>query len=139
MLTATTTLADQNISLVKEAYANFLNGNIPGIQDNCTDDVAWGSFDNPGIPYATSYKGKKGVGEFFAALAGSVDYTSFEPKEFFPSGDYVFVKGYHAATVKSTGNSFGHPFLMEFRVRNGKLCSFFAWIDTRDQADAFAE
>ena len=82
--------------------------------DSCTEDVVWGSYENSAVPFAGNYHGKKGVVEFFTALAGSVDYTDFQPKEFNANGDYVFVKGFHQAVVKSTGKTFGHNFLMEF-------------------------
>ena len=95
------------------------------------------SFDNPAIPYATAYQGKEGVAGFFASLAGSIDYADFQTNEFFADSDRVFVKGYHKATVKSTGKAFDHDFLMEFRLRDGKISSFFAYVDTRDQAAAF--
>ncbi|MCW3106229.1 MAG: hypothetical protein JWQ09_735, partial [Segetibacter sp.] len=38
---------------------------------------------------------------------------------------------------KSTGKTFGHNMLLEFSVNNAKVSSFFAWVDTRDQAEAF--
>jgi hypothetical protein len=137
METLATVKKEQNIAIVQNAFADFLKGNISGIMDACTNDISWNSYDNPAIPYATSYHGKEGVGEFFASLSGSIDYTDFQTKEFFADSDRVFVKGYHKATVKSTGKTFGHDFLMEFWLRDGKISSFFAYVDTRDQAAAF--
>ena len=66
-----------------------------------------------------------------------MDYTQFKPKEFYAAGDKVFVKGYHKATVKSTGKNFGHEFLMEFTLKDGQIANFFSWIDTQDQSQAF--
>jgi ketosteroid isomerase-like protein len=137
METLATVKTDQNISIVQNAYADFAKGNITGILDACTDDIVWASYDNPAIPYAQSYQGKEGVGEFFAALADSIDITNFQPREFFADGDHVFVKGYHEARVKSTGKTFGHDFLMEFQLRNEKISSYFAYVDSREQAAAF--
>jgi ketosteroid isomerase-like protein len=139
METLATVKKEQNISIVQNAFANFLNGNIPGILDASTDDITWSSYDNPAVPYAKTYHGKKGAAEFFASLGGSVDYTEFQPREYFADADKVFVKGYHKATVKSTGKTYGHDFLMEFSFRDGKVSSFFAYVDTRDQAAAFAK
>jgi hypothetical protein len=139
METLATVKTEQNISIIQNSFADFAKGNIPGITDACTDNVEWRSFDNPAIPYATAYQGKKGVAEFFATLAGSIEYQDFQTKEFFAAADKVFVKGYHKAVVKSTGKPFGHDFLMEFQLRNGKISSFFAWVDTRDQTEAFTK
>ena len=137
METLATVKKEQNIAIVQNAFADFLKGNISGILDACTNDVTWRSFDNPAIPYATAYRGKEGVAGFFASLAGSIDYADFQTNEFFADSDRVFVKGYHKATVKLTGKAFDHDFLMEFRLRDGKISSFFAYVDTRDQAAAF--
>jgi ketosteroid isomerase-like protein len=137
METLATVKTEANIAVVQNAFENFLKGNIPGILDACTDDITWSSYHNSTVPYAQTYHGKQGAGQFFATLASNVDYTSFQPKEFFADKDRVFVNGYHEAKVKSTGKSFGHDFLMEFRLRDGKVSYFFAGVDTRDQAEAF--
>jgi ketosteroid isomerase-like protein len=128
---------EQNISIVQNAFENFLKGKIQGILDACTDDIKWGAHENAGVPYAQTYYGKEGTAEFFTTLSGSIDYSEFQPKEFFADGDKVFVKGSHKAKVKSTGKTFGHDLLMEFSLRDGKIASFFAWVDSRDQAQAF--
>ncbi|MDP4264988.1 MAG: nuclear transport factor 2 family protein [Bacteroidota bacterium] len=139
METLATVKKEQNIQVVQNGFADFLKGNIPGLLDSCNDDIVWGSYDNPLVPYAGTYHGKKGVAEFFTTLAGHIDYSAFEPKEFFADGDHVFVKGYHAGTVKSTHKTFGHDFMMVFQIQDGKIKSFFAWVDSRDQAAAFTK
>src|SRR4030095_8882653 len=116
METLATVKNDQNISLVQQAYAEFAKGNVQGILDKCTDDIVWGSFDNPSVPYAGIYHGKKGTGDFFATIANTIDYLEFQPKEFFAANDHVFVKGYHKGKVKSTSKVFSHDFLMDFQL-----------------------
>lgn len=130
---------EQNISVVQQGFADFASGNIGGIVDASSDDITWGSYYNPGVPYSKTYHGKKGVAEFFSTLVSNIDYTAFQPKEFFADSDHVFVKGYHEGLVKSTGKKFGHDFLMDFQIHDGKIKSFYAWVDTRDQAQAFAK
>ncbi|HLG40038.1 MAG TPA: nuclear transport factor 2 family protein [Chitinophagaceae bacterium] len=137
METLATVKTEQNISIVQNAYADFAKGNFKAVADACTDDVIWGTFENKDVPYGGLYHGKKGVVDFFTTLAGNIDYLEFEPKQFFADKDRVFVKGYHKGKVKSTGKTFGHDFLMEFQLRDGKACSFFAYVDTRDQTAAF--
>ena len=131
------TSKEENIRSVKIAYEDFLKGNIQAIIDRCTDDIEWSSHNNPTVPYGKTYYKKAGAAEFFKTLTSNVDYTQFEPKEFYADGDKVFVKGYHKATVKSTGKNFGHEFLMEFTLKDGQIANFFSWIDTRDQSQAF--
>lgn len=135
----TTTATKSNVEIVQQAFTDFGSGNIEGILNVCTDDLVWSSYDNPAIPFAQSYYGKEGAAEFFSNLAGAVEYTAFEPREFFACSDRVFVKVYHAATVKITGKSFAHETLMEFVFHGNKLCRFFAYTDTFDQARAFSQ
>jgi len=131
------TVTEQNIALVQNAFADFLNGNIQGVINACSEDVEWGGYENDVTPISGMYHGKVGVARFFTLLAESVDYTLFDPREFFADGNNVFVKGRHEGRAKPTGKSFGHDFMMQFVIRNGKVTYFFAWTDTYDQAKAY--
>ena len=126
-----------NVQIIQQAYADFGSANIQGILDVCTDDVVWTGAENPNVPIAGTFKGKDGVMKFFNALAENVDYSSFEPKEFFSDKDVVIVLGNHAGKVKKTGKSFGHDWCMVFRLRDGKVYHYYVFVDTRDQAEAF--
>src|SRR5437763_12749482 len=106
METSTSIAVQPNVQIIQEAFGNFLKGNISAIADVCTDDVVWGSFKNPDVPMAGMFYGKEGVFEFFKRVADNVDFTNFEPREFFNDGDDVFVLGHNAGVVKSTGLTF---------------------------------
>ena len=135
----TLTATQTNIEKAQQGFANFGIGNIQAILDECSNDVSWGTWDNPGLPYAKTFHGKPGVGEFFQSLANTLDYTAFEPKEFYEAGNKVFAKVYQAATVKATGKSYAHDCLMEFSFSNGKISNFFAYVDIADQVRAFTK
>ena len=137
METLTTVKNEQNVLTVKQAYQDFLSGNVQGIMDACTDDITWGSYFDPSVPFSKTYHGKHGVGEFFATLGAAADYKKFDTNEFYADGDSVLVKGYHEAVIRSTGNKFGHDFLMHFKLRDGKICYFFSYIDLLDEVKAF--
>jgi ketosteroid isomerase-like protein len=130
------TLSKTNTAIVKDAFADFSKGNIAGILSVCTNDIIWSSYPVPEIPYAKTYRGKKEVAEFFSALAASVTYTQFEPKEFYESGKKVIVKVYQAAIVKETGKNYAQDTIMEFEFQNGHVAAFFAYFDTYEQANA---
>lgn len=93
---------------MQQAFDDFLKGNIPAGVDACADDVEWSSYENPDVPYATTYHGKSGAAEFFKTLSQTVNYLRFEPQQFISEGDDVVVLGHHTATVKSTGKTFDH-------------------------------
>jgi ketosteroid isomerase-like protein len=75
--------------------------------------------------------------KFFSALAENVDYSSFEPKEFFSDKNAVIVPGHHTGKVKQTGKTFDHDWCMVFRLRDGKTYHYYVFVDTRDQAESF--
>ncbi|MGC4100538.1 nuclear transport factor 2 family protein [Ferruginibacter sp.] len=135
----TVTATKSNIEIAQEGFANFGSGNIAAIIDTCTENVNWASWYHPQVPYSTTFKGKSGVAKFFSTLAETVDYTAFEPKEFYATGNKVFAKVFHAATVKATGRSFAHDTLMEFTIENEKISAFFAYVDSADELQAFTK
>jgi uncharacterized protein len=137
METLATVKNEQNILTVQKAFQNFLTGNAQGIMDACTDDVTWGSYFDPAVPFSKTYQGKKGVGEFFATLAATADYKKFDTNEFYADADTVLVKGYQEAVVRTTGKKFGHDFLMQFKLRDGKITYFFSFVNMLDEVKAF--
>jgi hypothetical protein len=139
MQTLATVKKEQNVTIVQQAFQNFLAGNVQAIMDACTDAVVWGSYFDPAVPFSKTYHGKSGVGEFFATLAASADYKKFDTNEFFADGDTVLVKGYHEAVVRSTGKTFGHDFLMQFTLADGKITYFFSFINILDEVKAFTK
>jgi uncharacterized protein len=128
---------DQNQAIISDAFNDFLNGNIAGVINACTEDVVWGSYDNPAVPYGKTYHGKNGVADFFATLAAAVEYKRFEPQTYYADKDSVLVTLYHQATVKATGKTFGHDTLMHFKLREGKIAYFFSYVNSNDHTKAF--
>ena len=137
MESSTSIAVSPNVQIIQDAYANFLKGNVAAIAAACTEDVVWGSYKNPEVPFSGMYYGKEGVLEFFKTLSENIDYTSFEPKEFFSDGDSVFVLGSEEGMVKTTGSKYGDEWCMHFRLKDGKIKYFFAFVDTYGQVKAY--
>ena len=133
----TATQTKNNIAIVQQAYADFGKGNVQGILEVCTNDVVWASTDNPGVPFTGTFRGKEGVGKFFSAIAENIDYSNFEPREFFSDKEAVIVLGHHTGKVKRTGKTFDHDWCMIFKMTDGKVYNFYVFLDTRDQAESF--
>src|SRR5437016_5021882 len=92
----------QNVEKVKQMYAAFGRGDIQTILNESAEDVIW---DEPGtsiLPTAGRYQGREGVGKFFANVAQTWDFESFEPQEFIAQGDKVIVLGYYRARARAT-------------------------------------
>ena len=118
-----------NLQVIQQAFDDFAKGNIPAIINSLADDVRWGSFKIPGAAMS---------GNFFGNLDEQIKYTVFEPREFIVQGDSIIVLGHQAGTVKSTGKSFDHDWCFSFKMKNGKVQSYFAFTDSYEQAKAFS-
>lgn len=128
---------EQNIAVAQHAINDFLSGDIQGMLNLCADDITWSTNENPDVPFAHTYKGKTGANQFFNDLGSNVEFKDFSPEKYYGDDDMVFVKTHEAAKVKSTGKTYDHQMLMSFKIRDGKIKEFFAYVDSADQARAF--
>jgi ketosteroid isomerase-like protein len=124
--------AEQNIQVVKDAYAAFGRGDVNGILALLDDSVEWeGVKGTEGVaPHAGIRRGKLAVAEFFRTLATTLDFQLFEPREFVAQGDAVVVIGRYKATVKSTNRSSESDWVMVFNLRNGTVTRFREFTDS---------
>ena len=126
-----------NIKMVQQIYADFGQGNIPGILNRLDPEVGWVNAGPESVPYARRRQGREAVQSFFASLDAAVEVRSFEPKEFFGSGDRVVVLGTWMGRAKPTGQAFASDWAMAWTVRDGKVTSFQSYEDTDAIATAF--
>src|SRR4051812_24182109 len=134
METATLT----NTMVVQQAYGHFGSGNIPALLDSLTDDVKW---IEPGpkefLPWAGTFDGKQGVGEFFGTLDQGVEFLKFEPREFIEQGNKVVALGYMEGKSRKTGKVSKSDWAMVFTLKDGKVSHFQSYNDTHDGVEAF--
>jgi hypothetical protein len=121
---------EANIAFVKNAYANFLRGDIPAILDTLADDIEW-TTPGQGVPTEGTRRGKAEVAEFFRLVAATWNFTVFEPHEYVASGNTVVAIGFYSATALSTGKSVSSDWTMVWKVRDGKLAYFREFTDTQ--------
>ena len=126
----------ENVEIVKDAYAAFGRGDIQGLLALLAEDVEWIS---PGgsPPPAGTYRGPAAVAGFFQKLSETVEFSSFEPREFVADGDRVLVVGFDGGRVKATNRTFEKPWVKAFTVRNGKVINVREYTDTLALAQAF--
>ena len=129
----------RNVQVVKDAYAAFQRGDINGVIALVDDTVDWhGLKGAEGVaPHAGPRRGRAGVAEFFAQLAGSTEFTRFEPREFIAQGDQVVAIGDYAANIKTTGRSVASEWVMVFTLRDGKVVRFREWTDSAQLVKAY--
>ncbi len=127
---------EDNIQVVKTAYAAFGRGDVPGLIAMLTDDVQWEA-PGEGLMLSGKYRGRDGAAQFFQKLGQSLEMLAFEPREFVAQGDRVIVLGSEKVKIKSTNRTLAVDWVMVFTVRGGKVASFTEYTDT--QAFATAE
>jgi uncharacterized protein len=126
------------IALVKSLYAAFGKGDIPTIIGAMTADATWEATGRPSdFPTYGMFKGPAGVQEFFAGVGGNLTFSEFSPKEFYATGEKVFVLGHYAYTVKKTGKSAASNWVHIFTIANGKVKAFCEFSDTARGAEAY--
>jgi len=129
--------AQENVQLVKEGYAAYSRGDIPGLLTLMAEDVEW-IIPGPGLPLAGTYRGRDGVANFFQKLVADSDVLDFQPREFVAEGDRVLVVGWERTRVKATNRTVELDWIMSFTLRNGKVEIFREYTDTYALADAYA-
>ncbi len=126
----------ENVQVVKEGFAAFSRGDIPGLLALMAEDVEW-HIPGAGLPLAGTYRGRDGVANFFQKLASQTDILDFQPREFVADGDRVLVVGWERFKVKATNRTAEVDWIMAFTVRNGKVAIFREYSDTKAIAAAY--
>lgn len=128
-----------NISLVKQIYSYFGQGNLDGVIDMLSDDITWVIAPIKNYPPSGTHKGKDEVRNFFIQVGSLVDTLAFEPKEFYADGDVVLVRGSYKFKVKSNGNEIISDWVEYFQFSDGKIVNYEEYCDTAAFQNAFSE
>ena len=126
----------ENVQIVKTAYAAFGRGDIQGLLAMFAEDIEWIT-PGEGLPWAGTYRGHAAVAHFFQKLSELVEFSSVEPREFVAEGDRVLVVGFDSWRAKATNRTFEGHWVMAFTVRNGKVTNVREYVDTLGVARAF--
>jgi uncharacterized protein len=127
--------AQQNVQIVKDAYAAFGRGDIQGLLALFAEDIEW---IIPGeSPLAGTYRGRAGMAGFFQKVSEMLEISFLETREFVAQGDRVLVVGFSGGRVKGTNRTYEHHEVLAFTVRNGKVTNVREYIDTLALGRAF--
>ena len=130
--------AEENKRTVQSIFEAFGRGDIPGVLEHVSEDVAW---DAPGpsvVPFYGRRRGHAGATEFFTQLGSNVEFEKFEPWEFIAEGDSVVVTGTERGRVRPTGKTYEQDWVLHFKVSGGKVTSFHCYDETDAVARAFS-
>ena len=114
--------ADENTRLVQGAYEAFGRGDMPALAEVMADDIEWVNPGDPDVdPNAGTFKGKDAVLGWFSGLTSTLDFTTFEPREFIAQNDKVVSLVYAEATVRNNGRTVASHEAHVWTFRDGEL------------------
>ena len=120
----------ENAALVQQGYSLFSKGDIPGLLKLLSPDAIWELSELDNVPFTGKHKGVEGVGRFFSALAGSLDFLKYEPQEFIAQGNKVIVLGESRYRARGQTEEFDTEWVDVLTVENGKIASYRRYGDT---------
>jgi steroid delta-isomerase-like uncharacterized protein len=131
----------ENVQVVQQMFEAFDQRDLPGALNTLADDVYWQSPVTKGgskeISWSKPRHSREEVALFFKDLFEKVQPERLEPLEFTAQGDRVVVEGKNRGTVRSTGRSYEHDWVMVFTLREGKIKRLLHYYDTADIVVAF--
>jgi ketosteroid isomerase-like protein len=118
----------ENILVVKNAFAAIGRGDLPGLLALTADDLTWV------IPgewiLAGTHHGHAGLTDFFQKASAEVDISYPRPPEFIAQDDRVVLVGVANGTINATQKTFVDRFVFVITVRDGKMTHIEEYIDT---------
>jgi ketosteroid isomerase-like protein len=129
--------ADENTRLAQSGYEAFGRGDLAALAELMADDIEWVHPGDPDEnPNGGTFKGKEAVLGWFGGLASTVDFTTFEPREFIAQDDKVVSLVYAEATVPATGRALVNHEAHVWTFRDGKVARLQIYLDTSAAAAA---
>lgn len=124
----------QNLDTVKQLYAAFGTGDLPGLLGLLDAQVTWAV---PGeAPWAGEGRGHDHVRRFFESFGTTASLRTFDPRSFVSDGDLVVVLGYEEGIFRPTGREWKAHFTHTFTVAAGKITAHREYVDTQAIAGA---
>ena len=118
------------LDVIREGYACFGRGDLPGLLALMTPDVDWQFTGDRAAPYTGRVHGTAAVGEWFMAVAGADDIQAFEPREFFAGADHVTVLGHERTVARASGRAFECDWIHVWQLREGRVARFVGMLDS---------
>ena len=121
----------ENVELIKRAYAAFQRNDMQAVLDLFADDVDFRHPMSTAIwPWAGNRRGRAQVAEFFAGLVEVEEFEHIEARDFIAQGDKVVVLFFERFRVKATGRRVDNELVQVFTLREGKVVQLCVYEDT---------
>jgi ketosteroid isomerase-like protein len=127
----------QNIGLVRQAYAAYGRGDVDEVLACMATQIEWEIATVPSLDFTGKRHGSDQVAEYFRLAEEQRTVREFTPKEFIAQGDKVIVLGHGAWTTRGTGRDFESDWVHVFTVTNGRIAAFREFMDSHVAVEAF--
>jgi uncharacterized protein len=123
-----------NTQVVQTAYAAYLRGDIPGILATLDSSIVFTINGSPAVPLAGTWRGLDGMRQFFKTLTDTLEFTTFEPRDYVAQGNRVVALVHSEGRHRTTHRTFSIDSAMVWTVQNGKVVRFVEYTDTEQLA-----
>jgi ketosteroid isomerase-like protein len=127
---------DVDIDVVQEMYRAFARGDAVRTLELCAPDVR--VHQSPALPWGGDHVGHDGVLAFLTALGGALDSAPQTERLYADGAGTVVQVGRTRGTVRATGVPFDVPETHLWRIRDGRVVGFEAYLDTAAMLAALA-
>ena len=138
-----TNLEQKNAKIIDNFFDLLVKGNIPGVVNLFSDNVYFHSpvtnTKHKELTWSQPRQKKPEIAQFFRELNEQIKIEEMSPLEITAKQSRVFVEGKTRGTVRSTGKSFEHNWLMTFTLNEDKIVKCMHYYDTADIIHAFRE
>lgn len=122
-------MSEQNLEVIKGAYAAFAEGDVPAVLGVFADDIEW--HEAEGMPYGGVYRGGEAVVQnVFGPISQDVEGFALTPEELMSAGDTVAAVVRYTGTGKVTGKPLDLPVVHVWDIQDGKVVRFRQFADT---------
>ena len=126
----------QNVDMVRQAYAAFANNDLEHVLGCMSPQVEWVTPDVPSLPFTGRRQGREQIAEYFRLNRELLDMRAFIPQEFVAQGNKVVVLGHGAWTSKETGRDFESDWVHVYTVEGGEIVAFREFLDAHIAVEA---
>ena len=121
-----------NVEIIKQAYEDFAQGNIPGVLGAFDENIQW--LGAKGLPMHEGdgiVLGPQNILQgVFARIPEFFDELKIDVQDVFGVDNKVVVESYFVGTWKASGKAFKANSVNVWQLENGKVVRCFESIDT---------
>ena len=128
-------MSQQNVTLIRNLYAAFAQGDIPAVLAAMSPDIVWNEAEN--YPYADGnpYRGADAIlAGVFARIGTEWDGFAAVAEDYIDGGDTIVVLGRYRGTYRASGRPLDAQMVHVWRLADGRITRFDQRVDTLQSA-----